>query len=186
MYPFACFVYFSLSYTLDLLFLQYFKPGMSSTVETALDKCVEYCPTNNTAHCDDVWCMLQQSSRSMNCFEAGKQPDVSPKGLSNFMLPNLTTCSIWQHWCHFWLDVSFFQLLFLVFFDYLFNLTMLHLTTTPSFLTRGVCFSVLCIFSSNYECNDTILQVAMVGSCTLSFKVLLDCLFYFCGRGFRV
>jgi len=57
--------------------------------KTALDKCVEYCQTDNTAHCDDVWCMLQQTSRSMNCYKAGKQPDVSPKGLSNFMLPNL-------------------------------------------------------------------------------------------------
>jgi len=59
MYPFACFVCLSLPYTLDFLFLQYFKPGMSSTLETALDKCVEYCKTDNTSHCDGVWCMLQ-------------------------------------------------------------------------------------------------------------------------------
>lgn len=118
--------------------------------KTALVNCVEYCQTDNTAYCDGVWCMLQQNSRSMNCYKAGNQRDVSPIGLSNFMLPNLITCSIWLDLCHFWLEVSFFQLLFSVLFEYMFNLTMLHLTTTPSFMTRGFCFLVLRIFSSHY------------------------------------
>lgn len=117
---------------------------------------------------------------------------IVTKLANNLMCPQ-KACQI--SCCLTWLPVLFdytpmssliggFILLFIIFgliwlhvqFDYV------AVDYTPSFLTRGVCFLVLCIFSSHYECNDVVLQVAMGGSCTLSSKVL-DCLFFFLAEG---